>query len=139
LSPKSFGLRAHGGPQPGEGSSVPRPEKQQRQYSRVTGSLWDNPDFIQVGFHIGRYVSASVNTKAEQEQIKALCSSMKTTSELIDVSIYAPPYIFTLRLNSSLIQAAVKHSQDKDQFLSVSIKRMQETQMYENELKEVNE
>jgi hypothetical protein len=28
LSPKSFGLRAHGGPQPGQGSSVPRPEKQ---------------------------------------------------------------------------------------------------------------
>jgi hypothetical protein len=33
----------------------------------------------------------------------------------------------------------VKHSQDKDQFLRVSLKRMQETQMYENELKEVNE
>jgi hypothetical protein len=28
LSPKSFGLEAHGGPQPGEGSSVPMPEKQ---------------------------------------------------------------------------------------------------------------
>jgi hypothetical protein len=28
ISPKSFGLGAHGGPQPGEGSSVPRPGKQ---------------------------------------------------------------------------------------------------------------
>jgi hypothetical protein len=33
----------------------------------------------------------------------------------------------------------VKHYQDKDQFFKVSIKRMQETQMYENELKEANE
>jgi hypothetical protein len=33
----------------------------------------------------------------------------------------------------------VKHSQDKDQFLKVSIKRMQETQMFEDELKEANE
>jgi hypothetical protein len=106
---------------------------------RVAESLWDNPDFIQAGFHIGRYISVSVNTQAEQEQIKALYSSMKTTSELIDVSFYAPPYLLTMRFNSSLIQAVVKHSQDKDQFLRVSLKRMQETQMYENELKEVNE
>jgi hypothetical protein len=74
-----------------------------------------------------------------QEQIEGLYSSKKSTFELIDVSIYAPPYIFTLRPNSSLIQAVVKHSQDKDQFLKVSIKRMQETPMYENELKEANE
>jgi hypothetical protein len=32
----------------------------------------------------------------------------------------------------------VKHSQDKDQFLKVSIKRMQETQTFEDELKEAN-
>jgi hypothetical protein len=66
-SPKSFGLEAHGGPQPVEGLSVPRPEKQPWQYSCVAESLWDNPDFIQAGFHIGRYVTASVNTKAERE------------------------------------------------------------------------
>jgi hypothetical protein len=101
--------------------------------------LWDNPDFIHVGFHIGRYVSASVNTQAEQEQIKALYSSMKTTFELIGVSFYAPTYLLTSRPNSSLIQAVVKHSGDKDQFLKVSLKKMQETQMYETELKEANE
>jgi hypothetical protein len=38
------------------------------------------------GFHVGQYVLASVNTKAEQEQIKAIYSNMQTTSELIDVS-----------------------------------------------------
>jgi hypothetical protein len=37
------------------------------------------------------------------------------------------------------MQAVVKHSRDKDQFLRVSLRRMQETQMYETELKEVNE
>jgi hypothetical protein len=31
----------------------------------------------------------------------------------------------------------VKHSQDKDQFLKVSIKRMQETQLYEDKLQEL--
>jgi hypothetical protein len=64
---------------------------------------------------------------------------MKTTSELMDVSIYASPYILILRSDSSLIQVVIEHSQDKDQFLKVSIKRMQETQMYEDELKEANE
>jgi hypothetical protein len=43
LSGKSFGLGAHGGPQPGEGSSVPRLDKQLWQYSRVVESMWDNP------------------------------------------------------------------------------------------------
>jgi hypothetical protein len=109
ISPKSFGLGAHGGPQQGEGSPVPRPEKQPRQYSRLVETLWDNLDFIQVGFHIGRYVSTSMNTQAEQEQIKALYSSMKTTSKLIDISFYAPTYLLNLRPNSSLIQAVVKH------------------------------
>jgi hypothetical protein len=39
ISPKSFGLGAHGGPQPGECSSVPRPENQLGQYSHVAESL----------------------------------------------------------------------------------------------------
>jgi predicted regulator of amino acid metabolism with ACT domain len=83
-------------------------------------------------------MSASMNTQAEQEQVKAMYSSMQTTSELIDVSVHIPYYLLTLRPNSSLKQAVVKHSRDKDHFLRVSLKRMEETQMYENELKEVN-
>jgi hypothetical protein len=110
ISPMSFGLRAHGGQQSGEGPSMPRPEKQPHQYSCVVESLWDNLDFIQVGFHIGRYVLAVVNTQAEQEQIKALYSSMQNTSKLIDVSFCVPRYLLILRPNSSLKQAVVKHS-----------------------------
>jgi hypothetical protein len=38
-----------------------------------------------------------------------------------------------------LMQAMVKHSQDKDRFLKVSIKQIQETQAFKDELKEVSE
>jgi putative lipoic acid-binding regulatory protein len=99
ISPMLYGLGAHGEPQPGEGSSVPRLEEQPRQYLRVAESMWDNPNFIQARFHVGRYVSASVNAQAEQEQIKALYTSMKTTSEVIELSFYAPSYLLTLRHN----------------------------------------
>jgi hypothetical protein len=64
---------------------------------------------------------------------------MQTTSEFIDVSFHVPCYLLTSRPNSSLKQEVIKNSRDKDQFLRVSLKRMQETQMYENELKEENE
>jgi hypothetical protein len=37
------------------------------------------------------------------------------------------------------MQALVKHSRDKDQFLKVTIKRMAEMQILEDELKEVSE
>jgi hypothetical protein len=92
--------------------------------------MWDNPEFIQAGYHIGWYVIASINTEAEREQIKALYSSMMTTSELIDISMHILSYLFDLKFDSSSVQAIVKHSQDKDQFLKVSIKRMQETQTF---------
>jgi hypothetical protein len=51
-SSQSHGLRAPGGPQPGEGLSVPRYGKQPQPYSCVDESLWDNLDFILDGFHI---------------------------------------------------------------------------------------
>jgi hypothetical protein len=28
-------------------------------------SLWDNPDFIQAGFHVGRFITAVVESKAD--------------------------------------------------------------------------
>jgi hypothetical protein len=93
-SPQSFGHGAPRGSQPGGNSFVPRSRKQPRQYSRVAESLWDNPDFIQTRYHVGRFVAASVNTKGEREQIWALYSSMKTTSELVDVSLLFPFYPF---------------------------------------------
>jgi hypothetical protein len=64
---------------------------------------------------------------------------MKTTVELFDVSTHILPYLFDLNFDSSSMQAIVKHSQDKDQVLKVSIKRMQENQTFEDELKEAIE
>jgi hypothetical protein len=37
--------------------------------------------------HIGRFVTITVDTKANQEIMKALYSSLKTTSDQIDVSV----------------------------------------------------
>jgi hypothetical protein len=49
------------------------------------------------------------------------------------------PFTFWLEFDPSLTQATVKHSQDKDQFMKVAIKRMAETQAFEDELKELSE
>jgi hypothetical protein len=49
------------------------------------------------------------------------------------------PFTHRFEIDSFLMQAMVKHSQDKDQFLKVAIKRMQEAQAFEDELKEVGE
>jgi hypothetical protein len=83
----SYGLGALSGSQNGEGSSMPHSGKQPCPFSRVAEFLWDNLDFIQAGFHIGRYVTTSVNSEAEQENIKALYSTLETTSAQINVSV----------------------------------------------------
>jgi hypothetical protein len=50
-----------------------------------------------------------------------------------------PPYCnFEAWIGLFLMQALVKHSQDKDQFLKVAIRWMMETQVLEDELKEVS-
>jgi hypothetical protein len=97
-NPESFGLEAPGRREFGEGSSVPRSGKQPRQYSCVTEFLWDNLDFIQARFHIGWYISAFVNSEVERGHIKVLYSSMKSTSELIDVIIFTSYYPFCLKI-----------------------------------------
>jgi hypothetical protein len=58
----------------------------------VVESLWDNPEFIQAGFHIGRFITVAVDTEADRENINALYSSLKFTSAQIDVSALNPPY-----------------------------------------------
>jgi cell shape-determining protein MreC len=64
---------------------------------------------------------------------------MKTTSELIDISMHILSYLSDLKFDTSSVQAIVKQSQYKDQYLKVSIKRMQETQFFKDELKESTE
>jgi hypothetical protein len=57
-----------------------------QQQSWVAESLWDNLEFIQVGLHIGRFVTMAIDTEVVRENVKALYSSRKTTSAQIDVS-----------------------------------------------------
>jgi hypothetical protein len=66
-NPQSYGLGAPSGPRLDEGSSAPESRKQPLQYLCVAETIWDNLDFIQAKFHIGRYISAALNTEAEQE------------------------------------------------------------------------
>jgi hypothetical protein len=84
-SPWSYGLGAPDGLHTGEGSSVPSFGTQPRLFSLVAESLWDNLDFIQTRFHIARYVTAVVDSEVERENIKALFSSLETTSTQIKV------------------------------------------------------
>jgi hypothetical protein len=84
-SPESYGLRAPSGPHTGEGSSVPTYGAQPRPFLHVAESLWDNLYFTPARFHIGQYVMAAVNSKAKRENIKALFSSLETTSTQIKV------------------------------------------------------
>jgi uncharacterized small protein (DUF1192 family) len=66
-------------------------------------------------------------------------SNLESTLAQIDVSTLNP--LTTPSQHGSdlfLTQALVKHSQAKDQFLKVVVKRMTETQILEDELKEVS-
>jgi hypothetical protein len=141
MSPLSYGLGAIGGYHHGEGSSMPLPEKPSRPYSRVVESLFDNPKFIQSGFHIGWFVTVVVDTEADRTNTKALYSALETASTHLDVSLSClTPSLYSHGTTvTSLMQLLVKHSEAKDQFLRVAAKRMTETQLFEDELKEVSQ
>jgi hypothetical protein len=112
MSPRSYGLRATSGYNLGEGSS-----------------LFDNPDFIQVMFYIGWFITTVVDTKAYRANTKAFYAALETASTHLNVSL-----LLTLSLYSHgtvltflCIQVLVKHSEAKGQFLRVAVKRMMET------------
>jgi hypothetical protein len=65
---------------------VPQSKKPSQQHSQVTESLWDNPEFIYAGFHVGQFVMAAIDNEADQENKKVLYDSLKSTSAQIDVS-----------------------------------------------------
>jgi hypothetical protein len=64
--PQSYGLGAASGHQRGEGLSVPQSDEIPWQPSRVAESLWDNPEFIKAGFHLGKFVTASVENEDDR-------------------------------------------------------------------------
>jgi hypothetical protein len=86
-------------------------------------------------------VTIAIDTEDDQENIKALYTSLRTTSAQIDLSARQLALLHVLwhGSDSLFMQALVKHSQDKDQFLKATIKRMTETQILEDLLKEVGD
>jgi hypothetical protein len=87
-SPQSYGLGSVGGYPLGCDSSVPCPEKQPWQYSRIAESLANNPEFIKAGFHIDRFITTAVDTEADRANIKALYSNLESASTCLNVSIF---------------------------------------------------
>jgi hypothetical protein len=53
----------------------------------VAKSLADNPEFTKAGFHIGRFVTATIDTKVDRANIKALYSNLEFALTCIIVSI----------------------------------------------------
>jgi hypothetical protein len=137
LSPQMHKLNiASGAPGPSDSAS-PSVESLPRVFSRVADSLEKDPDFIKTGFHIGRFLTAAVNTEAEQSDIQALWAGLDSTSLQINVST---PFLFIsyrslLILTPFPIQKIIEHFESKDKFQRVCIQRLSEGQNIKDELK----
>jgi hypothetical protein len=81
--PQAPGPMGSGPPSP---RSMPQSEKPPQRHSWVVEFLWDNLEFIQASFHIRQFVTAAIDTEADQENIKAFYVSLKSTSAQINVS-----------------------------------------------------
>jgi hypothetical protein len=81
---------ASGAPGPSDSAS-PNVESLPQVFSRVADSLEKDPNFIKTGFHIGQFLTAAVNTEAEQSDIEALWAGLDSTSLQINVST---PFLF---------------------------------------------
>jgi hypothetical protein len=83
-----------------------------------------------------------VDTEAERDNTEALQTDLASASMRISVSTSLPYNSLPMLLNSDSLfstQKLIKHSRSKDQYLRVALKRLIETQLLEDELKEVNE
>jgi hypothetical protein len=90
-SPQSHGLGATGGVPPEGDSAKPQDEDSPQSIPQVAKILAKDLYSIKVGFHIGRLITAAVNTEAERTDIQALRSDLDFASLRINVSI---PFLF---------------------------------------------
>jgi hypothetical protein len=137
LSPQMHELdTASGSPGPC-GLATPSVESIPRVFSWVDESLAKDLDFIKVRFHIGRFVTATINTATEQSDIQALRAGLDSTSLQINVS--APllflSYRSLLNLTPFPIQKIIEHSHSKDKFWRICIQRLSEAQNFNDELR----
>jgi hypothetical protein len=70
----------------GGNSAQPQPKSLPRQTLLVAETLANDPDFIHAGFHIGRFIIAVVDTKANRLNTEALRTELESTSTRIYVS-----------------------------------------------------
>jgi hypothetical protein len=85
-SPQAHGWGAAANAPIGEGSTWPWVEEVPQSSLQVTDSLAQDPNFIKVECHIGKYITTTVNTEAEQEDIQAVWSDLDSASLHINVS-----------------------------------------------------
>jgi hypothetical protein len=64
----------------------------------VADSLADDQDFIKAGFHIRKYIMATVNTEVEQTDIQVLHSDLDSDSLHINVS-----YLLLFKITACLL------------------------------------
>jgi competence protein ComGC len=70
-----------------------------------------------------------------------LYSTLETASTHLNISLLLTLSLYShgMVLTFLFIPTLVKHSEAKDQFLIVAVKRMMKTQLFEDELKEVSQ
>jgi hypothetical protein len=64
---------------------------QKNHRDNIRGSqshCFDNPEFIQTGFHIGRFIMAAIDTEVDRANTKALYSALESASTHLNVSIF---------------------------------------------------
>jgi hypothetical protein len=100
-----------------------------QQVPRDADTFTKNPDFIKVGFHIGRFFTVGVDTKKEHAVTEALMFNLEFALEQIKVSIFFPFDVTVVLsiLTPLLLQHLIEHSQSKDQYIRVALKRLTET------------
>jgi hypothetical protein len=92
------------------------------------------PKFIKAGCHLGTFITAIVNTEAEQANIQALQGNLDSALTRVNVSsAFILAYSFW-PLTNFLLQKIIKHSHGKDKILWASLKRIYEAQDLEDEL-----
>jgi hypothetical protein len=67
---------------------MPQTERLGRRYSCVEESLANDPEFIKVGFHIGKFITTAVDTEAERANTDALYAELESASVWFNVSIF---------------------------------------------------
>jgi hypothetical protein len=85
-SPWCHGLGPAGEALVGGDSARPQPKSIPRRTPLVAETLANDPDFIKVGFHIGRFITAVVDIKSNRVNTMALRTELNSTWTRINMS-----------------------------------------------------